>query len=189
LDHLPKHFIRKFPDTSLVIAYPSETDRYTDRQTSTDLTFLSPCLKNLISPERTVFSIEKENPETAIVRILVNFLSRITDDPESMAKTLTSKLMPTVLEITDATVLLHVHCENMEEASVLLGTSDGGIIFEGIGNPVKAMFILLSPISHSPGNHLKNLSDIARFVLALKNTDSLSKMKSLSDLEEAISKI
>lgn len=189
LDHLPKHFIKKFPETSVIIAYPSEIGDYTERASASELSFLSPCLKKLIGPERTLFGIEKESAEKAVEKILTNFLSASTEDPESMAEELTAKLMPTVLEITDATVLLHVHCENMEDASVLLGTSDGGIIFEGIENPTKTILVLLSPASDSPENHLKNLSDIARFVLALKNTDSLGKMKSLSELEEAIMKI
>ena len=190
LDHLPKHFIKKFPDTSLIIAYPSESTNYTERSSNPELTFLSPCLKNLISPERTVFGIEKESPEKAVEKILINFIPTIiVEDPESIARAMTSKLMPTVLEITDSTVLLHVHCDNIEEASVLLGTSEGGILFEGIKNPAKAIFILLSPSAHSPENHLKNLSDIARFVLAMKDTDNLGKMKNLSELEETIRKV
>ena len=190
LDHLPKHFIKKFPDTSLIIAYPSESVNYPGRASNSELTFLSPCLKNLISPARTVFGIEKECPEKAVEEILINFLPTIiVEDPGSTARAMTSRLMSTVLEITDATVLLHVHCDNIEEASVLLGTSEGGIFFEGIENPAKAIFILLSPSTHSPENHLKNLSDIARFVLALKNKDSLGRMKNLSELEEAIRKI
>ncbi|MFA6291403.1 MAG: cation:proton antiporter [Victivallales bacterium] len=189
LDQLPKQFIKKFPDVSLVIAYPAEFRITAEREANSEPAFLSPCLKKLISQERTVFGMEKESPEKALGKILVNFLSPIVGDPESVAKSLTSKLMPTVLEITDATVLMHVHWDNTEEAAVLLGTSAGGIIFEGIENPAKAVFVLLSPASHSPENHLKNLSDIARFVLAMKNSDSLGKMKSLSDLEEAVREI
>jgi mannitol/fructose-specific phosphotransferase system IIA component (Ntr-type) len=74
----------------------------------------------------------------------------------------------------------------MEKSSVLLGTSEGGIVFQGIENPAKAIFVLLSPASDSPENHLKNLSDIARFVLALKNTENLGKMKNLTELIEEI---
>jgi Kef-type K+ transport system membrane component KefB/mannitol/fructose-specific phosphotransferase system IIA component (Ntr-type) len=189
LDHLPKSFIKKFPKTSLIIAYPSESYSHTEEISDLEFTFLSPCLKNIISPKRALFGIERENSEDAIEKILVNFLSGLVEDPESTAKSLTLKLMPTVLEITDATVLLHVHCDSIQEASVLLGTSAGGIIFKGIENPVKTMFILLSPILHGPESHLKNLSDIARFVLALKNKSSLGKMKNLTELEGEIRKI
>lgn len=189
LDQLPKQFIKKFPDNSLIIAYPAEFRNYTDRISNSELPFLSLCLKKLLCPERILFGIEKERPEKALEKILLNFLSTTLENPEPMAQSLTLKLMPTVLEITDATVLLHVHCDNMEEASVLLGTSDGGIIFEGIENPAKVIFVLLSPVSDSPENHLKNLSDIARFVLSLGNAASLGKMKDLSELEETIRKV
>ena len=189
LDQLPKQFIKKFPNTSLIVAYPSESSNYSKRISNSELPFLSPCLNKLMSPGRTVFGIEKESPEKAVEKILVNFLPAIVENPESVVKSLTSRLMSTVLEITDAIVLLHVHCDNMEEASVLLGTSDGGILFEGIENPAKIIFVLISPASDSPENHLKNLSDIARFVLSLKNADNLSKMKNLSELEEEMRKI
>jgi Kef-type K+ transport system membrane component KefB/mannitol/fructose-specific phosphotransferase system IIA component (Ntr-type) len=186
LDQIPKHFIKKFPDASLIIAYPSESLNYKGKISNIELPFLSPCLEQLMSAERTVFGIENESPEKAIEEILVKFLSTVTEAPEATAKALTSKLMPTVLEINDATVLLHVHCDNMEKSSVLLGTSEGGIVFQGIENPAKAIFVLLSPASDSPENHLKNLSDIARFVLALKNTENLGKMKNLTELIEEI---
>jgi mannitol/fructose-specific phosphotransferase system IIA component (Ntr-type) len=188
LDQLPKRFIKEFPGSSLIVAYPSESRNYTDRISNSDPAFLSPCLKNLMSPERTVFEIERENPENAIEKILLNFLPGIVEAPEPTAKLLTSQLMPTVLEINDATVLLHVRCDKMEESSVLLGMSGEGIVFEGIEEPAKAIFILLSPVSDSPENHLKNLSDIARFVLTLKNADNLGKMKNLSELEYEIRK-
>jgi mannitol/fructose-specific phosphotransferase system IIA component (Ntr-type) len=142
-----------------------------------------------MSPGRTVFGIEKERPEKAVEKILVNFLSSIAENPESMVKSLTSQLMSTVLEITDATVLLHVHCDNIEEASILLGTSDEGILFEGIENPAKAIFVLLSPASDSPENHLKTLSDIARFVLSLKNTDTLNTLGESPSAQDYLSKI
>jgi len=146
-------------------------------------------LRKLISPERIVFGLENQNSEQAVDKILLNFLKGRSSNPESTAAMLGEELLPTALEIIDGTVLLHVHCENIEEPTVLLGISPAGIVFNGIDNCAKAIFILLSPASDNPENHLQALSDIARFALSLKNSDILHRAANLSELQAELKKI
>jgi len=183
LDQLPKHFIRHFPRTSLIVAYPSESRNIYGRYSISNTDPMSSTVGKLMSPDRMVFGLEYENPEKAVKIILSNFLKGRSSDPESTASMLADELLPTALEIIEGTVLLHVHCENTDEPTVLLGTCSTGIPFSGIDNPAKSIFILLSPASDNPEEHLQILSDIARFALSMKNSDILHKAKNLPELE------
>jgi len=189
LDQLPRYFIKNFPKTSLIVGYPSEARTVYGRFPEGDSSVLSSPIRKLMSQERIVFGMENERSEEAVEKMLVNFLKGRVSRPESTASILSTELLPTVLEIIEGTVLLHVHCESTEEPTVLLGTSNTGIAFDGIADPAKSIFILLSPASDNPENHLQTLSDIARFALSMKNSDILHKAKNLPELESALKKL
>jgi mannitol/fructose-specific phosphotransferase system IIA component (Ntr-type) len=186
LDQLPKHFIRHFPKTSLIVAYPSESRNTYGRYSGDNTELISSSIMELMSPDRIVFGLEYENPEKAVFKILMNFLKSRSSDPESTASMLAEELLPSTLEIIEGTVLLHVHCENTDEPTILLGISNSGISFTGVDNSAKSIFILLSPSSDNPEKHLQILSDIARFALSMKNNDILHKAKSLPDLQSLL---
>ncbi len=188
LDKLPKYFTKNFPNTSLIVVYPSETRDTVGYQETQSSSMTSP-LRKLMSIERTVFGIEYMNSEKAVEKILVNFLRGRVSRPENTASMLCSELLPTALEIIDGMILMHVHCENIDEPTILLGTSSGGISFQNIDDHAKAIFILLSPASDNPENHLQTLSDIARFALSLKNSDIINKAKNLSEFESELKNI
>ncbi len=95
---------------------------------------------------------------------------------------LTAQLMPTALEIQPGMVIMHVHCALTQVPRVLLGSSREGVRFPDIDQPVKVIFILLSPEDAPPEQHLRALGDLAHLIMAMPDADAIAEVTSFNDL-------
>ena len=106
---------------------------------------------------RPSISVGKMSAEEAVRRILESQFPPASDK--------ISRLMEKVLpldpvELTPGVVLFHGHCDELETAVILSGTSRDGVALPGIKKKAHALFVLVSP-EDKPAQHLHALTKVA----------------------------
>lgn len=187
LDRLPRRFIRQFPQTSLIVAYPAESAPDAAAVAAGE-SAAAPAV--LLQPERTLFlGSGRVEAHEGVERLVEHYLQSVDGDSEGVSEkawVLAEALLESGLEITPGTLLLHVHCDNLEEPVVLLGISGAGMTFPDVAAPVHAVLLLLSPNDRPPEEHLRMLSEIARLVMAAPHPDRIRQARTLADLRAAL---
>jgi len=180
LDRVPQRYSRLFPHGSLIVVYPAEAAP--DAGVLESGGEVRVPLPALLKRDHVTFGLGVGNPHEAIERMVGNYLAGGREPRPERSWLLAEALLQSTLEITPGVALLHVHCEDLEKPVVLLGVSESGLAFAKIPNPVHGVFVLLSPSSHPPAEHLRTLSDIARLVMGAPHLEGIGAARTLEEL-------
>ena len=181
LDRMPQRFVQEFPPASLMVMYPAELASSESANPEPDRAPVSAQFGLLVA-DHVRFDLRLTDPHEAIEAIVNHYLSQHGMGSPERAWLLAEALSQSSLEITRGVALLHVHYDEIDQPVLLLGISPAGLTIHGIPGPVTGVFLLLSPATHPPEEHLHTLSEVARMVLAAPHLDRLAQATTYPDL-------
>jgi len=183
LGRLPQKLRSQHPGASLVFVYPSDLppSEVPGAETAPETAARQP--GRLLQHDQFFPLLEPQRGAEAIREQLHRYLGRQHPLSERSLDVLTAQLMPTALEVQPGMVILHVHCPQVREPRVLLGTSRDGVDFPDMDRPAQVIFTLLSPEDAPPERHLKALGDLAHLVMALPDAGTLASVTRFEELQ------
>ena len=187
LDRQPQDFIRLFPDSSLIVAYPAESAPDSDFSNDAKHSRDSGMLHGIFQPSDVMFGLEKMSLQEGVKKILSRYLDKKSELEREKLGELFEGLMQARLEIAPGFMLFHVRCEELPDPVAMMGISESGFETGDNGDVANVLFVLLSPSHHAPEKHLRMLSDIARLVISIPTVDNIKKARSLEDLAKVFS--
>jgi mannitol/fructose-specific phosphotransferase system IIA component (Ntr-type) len=90
------------------------------------------------------------------------------------------------VELAAGAVLLHGHCDHINEPILIIGAGDGDWEFANTQTPPRILLALLSPTSQPPSRHLKSLADLARRFLKPQFAAEIASARSAADIQTLI---
>jgi mannitol/fructose-specific phosphotransferase system IIA component (Ntr-type) len=141
-----------------------------------------PAQFSLLVAKHVLFDVRQTDPHEAIEALVNHYLSQHGMSSPEKAWLLAEALSQSSLEITKGIALLHVHYDEIDQPVLLLGVCPAGLTVRGVSSSVTGVFLLLSPATHPPEEHLHTLSEVARMVLAAPHLDRLAQATTYADL-------
>lgn len=173
LNGLPSRIVNKLPEANLITVYPAEdmvpvgymgnrgATAMTRRKDTPVHSQLNPLLASL--SER---SFRRRLPRKRPPAVLRAMVRRAFAESLHLSKAaegaLVRKLLQFELELAPGVLLLHAPLKQLTGPVLLVGHSAEGIEFDDAGEPVRVIFLLLSPEGFPPEKHLANLAIMAR---------------------------
>jgi Kef-type K+ transport system membrane component KefB/mannitol/fructose-specific phosphotransferase system IIA component (Ntr-type) len=164
LERLPGMLASLLPESFLMI-YPSEADTSPSGTVATEL---APHL----APRRVVTQLEPGPFEYALKRLLAQEFEGDPVRVEEIAAQLIASENEFSSEVRPGVAVPHALVDGLDQPILFLGTSPTGIEFPKAREPVRLIFLLLSPLNR-PQEHLNVLAEIAQLVSKEENVDQL----------------
>ncbi len=179
---LPRRIRRECPTTSLIVLYPYESaaDPATLGPASIQV---DPKPWPLLDNTRITLHIEEQPIRDILRTMLQRSFSQHPDVMEEVLDLLIRSHNEVPIEVTAGVVLLHAHVPCVAQCRVYMATFPKGQIVESISQPVRVLFVLLSPRDLPPKRHLENLAGIAQMVHDPAVARQLAEAKDLGDID------
>ncbi len=178
LDRLPRMFRQRYPDSDFVIVRPSLFERDPDGGLLEESA--SP-IGASGEPASYGLAVEAADGEEALREMLRPAVS----DDEAMGE-IVSLLLQDLddhrQEMGESILLLHTHTHHAPRQIRVAGTSREGIVFKGLSDPVRTVFLLVNPADLSPGSHLRALAQIATAAHEVEQLEFDAMISRLDDL-------
>jgi Kef-type K+ transport system membrane component KefB len=156
MDRLPEVLASRFPENNLLVAYP---------QLTTDEDCFRPEDDNVDTGAFILHAVDIDNGVDLGEALHCMSASAFPGDSEAAGRThlqLLASATSYSVELCDGVVLVHGHCERIEQPVLILGMGRGTWMLPGLPSPQRILLALLSPKVQSPGRHLKSLAGLAR---------------------------
>jgi nucleotide-binding universal stress UspA family protein/mannitol/fructose-specific phosphotransferase system IIA component (Ntr-type) len=156
--HVSTLLVSKFPDNNLLLCYPP----------------LSSCGASLVSGDNVILNqpmsvhpceVTFEVPFSSALREMVHSaFGGENDSSRRILELLTASAENYPVGLGSSAVLLHAHCEALENSVLIVGRGGGMGSWKltNVQSPVRIILSLLSPKTDSPEQHLKRLAWIGR---------------------------
>jgi Kef-type K+ transport system membrane component KefB/mannitol/fructose-specific phosphotransferase system IIA component (Ntr-type) len=175
LDRLPGNLARLVPE-SFIMMYPSEQVPTGSRQRFAE----EVALPTALDATRVVFRLPNA-PYHEIIQTLLE--TEFGADQERLDVLKQALVQSAAREMRSGVVLVHARIEDLESPLLFLGISPRGIVFPGISEPARLIFLLLVPENH-PEEYLTQSSSLARLV---RQPDRVERMTQARDVDELLS--
>jgi Kef-type K+ transport system membrane component KefB/mannitol/fructose-specific phosphotransferase system IIA component (Ntr-type) len=156
MDILPEVLASRFPENDLLIAYPPLTMKEDFFRPETEDTRVEPFILHAMD-------IPTDIDLGEALRAMSK--SAFPHDSQAAARAhhqLLASASSFPIELCPGVVLLHGHCEGLEQPMLILGVSSGTWVFPSLPSAQRILLALLSPKTQSPDRHLKSLAGLAR---------------------------
>lgn len=171
-DQLPNR-LANLVSESFIMLYPAES-------ASTVQTPTRAVMPRSLSPARTVFDIQTESFQKVLHALLATEFATAPLRLRQIEKALLDSISTFAAEVRPGVIVPHVRIPDLHHSITFLGISPEGVDFPHASAPAHLIFLVLSP-SDQPGEHLTQLSEIARFVSTPGQYERLLKAHSLED--------
>ncbi len=184
LTRLPRLIARRFPETTLVVCYPSilQEEAYPAYSLpSGDLV-----LGGLLSTDRIQIGLKGHNADEVLAEMLS---AAFTDEPELIRNTTQAfQLMEAdyVPELMPGVVFYHTHVSGVRDPLLVVGISADGLPLPRSSSLVHVVLLLMSPEGGSPEDHLRSLALVARLVHSGDTIDQLRAAATPEDVREIL---
>ncbi len=155
MDRLPDVIIEAFPQMNLIAAYPAFVDRVQQAGAMYDST---PSTGSVIP----VDLVQTFSVEDAIRKIVSACGVMDKGQQQNLYNHLFDSASTYPVEMAPGVVLLHAHCKEIGNITLLVGAGEPKWVFPSINTPVRIVLALISPIDEPPESHLAVLSHLAR---------------------------
>jgi Kef-type K+ transport system membrane component KefB/mannitol/fructose-specific phosphotransferase system IIA component (Ntr-type)/nucleotide-binding universal stress UspA family protein len=176
LDRLPAYLSELVPE-SFIMLYPSEQQSI-PAETPDDPT-------HRVSPDHVVFDLTAGSGREAIAQLLRASLGDDAARLRRVTRRLDESDATAPPEITPGVVIPHARIDDVDRPMLYLGIAPDGIAFEGVDEPVRLVFLLLSPTAGG-GDHLRCLANVARLVSNPERVAELSRCRSMAELSAVL---
>ena len=93
------------------------------------------------------------------------------------------------IELAPGIVLLHAHCTEVETPVLFVGTLSEPMPLIHQAEPVRGVFVLLSPLHFAPDQHVQNLASLARLLQVPGATEQLLSANTADALRTALNNL
>jgi Kef-type K+ transport system membrane component KefB/mannitol/fructose-specific phosphotransferase system IIA component (Ntr-type) len=179
LNRLPQTLISRFPRMSLALFYGPTYIEHDYKNL-----FASHNLLNLFTHETSYFTKKEISLDECLDHLLPRTFSQ--EKSVKIKELLKRNDYEGLVELRQGILLLHAHTEEVDRPVILMGSTTQEL--KGIGLPPSAhtAFVLLSPASLAPEEHLKLLALLASFLQPEEVARALRESPSLTSLRQAI---
>lgn len=176
LDRMPGYLADLVPE-SFIMLYPSEQQA-------------APAARpedagQKVVPDHVVFDLVAGSGRDAVAQLLRGGFAHDAQRLARLARILGQRDTTSPPEITPGVVIPHARVDELERPMLLLGIAPDGIDFEGVEEPVRLVFLLLSPREHT-GEHLRYLANVARLVSNPERVRELTRCRSREELDAVL---
>ncbi|MBP3192357.1 cation:proton antiporter [Natronogracilivirga saccharolytica] len=185
-ERLPGQIIRKVTPQNLIIVYPAEVE---DHSNPTAILRLdeSPLTPDMTSNQIYIATDADSNHASAIENLVKGLFPDRSDVASQIAHQLKSIDPDNLPGDLPGMMLQHLSTHFVDRPRLLLAINEKGFHVKKYGEPVKVMFILLSPTHMSMQRNLLILNRLARIVGDKKTRNLLAKAKNIDDIRKTLS--
>jgi mannitol/fructose-specific phosphotransferase system IIA component len=176
--NLPGKIAQRFPRASLVVIHPAALD---DEPSSTPPIESEKGLDATLHYELT--HLTGEHLQDAILSILSGFLQIL---PGVTRDTLHAKLMQDAIELMPGLVMMHAETEMVTTSAVVIGVNRDGLCWPDGTRGVHVLVLLIDPPGRDAGDHLQNLSAVARMFHDPAIIDDIRAAQTIDDIRHTL---
>jgi mannitol/fructose-specific phosphotransferase system IIA component (Ntr-type)/nucleotide-binding universal stress UspA family protein len=160
LEHLPSLLAETYPEHNLIVIYPLSV------QAEETAAAPPPAIAEaLLPPLRTVLlECPAGSWEPAIQSLLAEAMPTDLERRAGTARQIAASANDFPVELQPGVVLLHAHCEEVDEMQLHVARSSGGLTLPGLTHPAHLLLVLLTPREHPPQQYLQALGALARLL-------------------------
>ncbi len=185
-ERLPGQIIRGFNPGNLIIAYPAEVEEH-HKPTAVLRFDESPLVPDISANQIYIASDGESSHHNAIEKMVQSFFSDrkdVTTEIAQQLKVLDPDNLPGDLP---GVMLMHHSTHHVTEPVLLLAVNGDGFHVRKVGEPVKIMFILLSPTHMSVQRNLLILNRLGRMIGRAEIKNRLGRAKNIDEIKEILS--
>jgi Kef-type K+ transport system membrane component KefB/mannitol/fructose-specific phosphotransferase system IIA component (Ntr-type) len=182
LDHLPQMILDRFPDTNLLIDYPSIPR--SDSQYISEI----PLKENRLPPVVPVNLTAGYTLDMALKHLADIAFPHDQIFAQAAAQKLSDAAESYPVELLPNVMLIHTRCDKFYKELLMICHTPDSIQITGMNNPVNIILVLLGAKSQSPQEHLKTLSLIAAKIIKIAQENKLDQTQNAEQICSLIQK-